>query len=444
MKYRLLILIFIVMVPVISYLWINNGIENKRVIRTNSEITILLSQHPYVEAVISELDKFSDKTGINVNYHIIPEDDYYKAMKTRLSSGFNEPDVIMTGPYFIWELSHENILEDLTPYYMNQEENNDIDDFFPNVLEIYRYNEGDGIKTYGLPLGFEVAVLAYNERIFDELNLEVPKTYDQLIQICKTINNMKKDGLYAIAMRGNEDWAMLNTSYISMYANYLLPNGNELNLTENLLDAKSIEMHKKWLDLVKEGTSPEWDRFTWGIASAAFGAGEAAMLFDMDNVAYYQNIKGESNEAGNIAWTTLPTIKEGDTFVSNLWSWGLSMNTDSNSKESAWLFIQYFTSKEFLETASTKYKLVLPPRKSVMESEEFISIIKKNAGYQEALEKTIPRAKVLLDKNYRIIEMLELWSKTIKHVSENNESINDEMKKLQKSFDEMAEEDNKN
>ncbi|WP_141722948.1 ABC transporter substrate-binding protein [Cellulosilyticum sp. I15G10I2] len=431
---RIIVITIVITVLLFSYLWIYNNIENKRVIRTNKEITILLSQHPYVEAIISELDAFSKKTGINVVYNIVPEDNYYNIMKARLERGYGEPDVIMTGPYFIWELSSEHMLEDLTPYYKDQTENYNIDDFLPNVLEIYRYSQGDSIKTYGLPLGFEVAVLAYNKRIFDELNIEVPKTYDELLKVCEYIKNLKDDKLYALAIRGRDDWAMLNTGYISMYANYLLPENKHLDLTERLTEKGSIAMNELWLKIVKAGSSSELDEATWGVASADFGSGRAAMLFDMDNVAYYQNMKGESNEAGNIAWTTVPTIKAGDPFVSNLWSWGLSMNRDSHSKDAAWAFINYFTSEDFVFTAATKYKLVLPARRTVIESEKFMDIIEKNAGYRKTLDETIPRSKVLLSKNDKIIDILNLWSKTIKYIQRESTGISEQMEQLQLSI----------
>lgn len=405
------------------------------------EISVFFSQHPYVEAIIKELDEFTNMTGINVTYTIIPEETYYQVLSERFNENFDEPDIFMIGPYFLWEFKDDDILENLNQYIYTSEVEYDLDDFYENVLDIYRFNDEDEESILGLPLGFEVTTLAYNKRIFEELNLELPKTYQELLEISQTISNENKE-YYALACRGNDDWATINTGYISMYANYILTDYDQVNteLYDKINSKESIEMNKLWFEIIKSGASKEWDYFTWSKASADFGAGRAAMLLDMDNVAYYQNIKGESKESGNIGWTSIPRIDSEGDFISNLWSWGLSMNSEGDEKEAAWSFIKYFTSKDFLLKASTEYKLMIPPRKSVFNSSEFQKVISNSDGYTETLEKTIPNARVILNEENNILDILENWTKTVRLIYFEGNAIDEKLDDLKEQIEQITKE----
>ena len=357
-KYLKILLAVIIMSIsiVIVYSFYSNS-NNKTQLKTDfrwdmakgEEIDVYFSQHPYVEAIINKLPDFEKETGIRVNYSIIPEEYYFDKLSTTLRK-FGGPDVFMVGPYYIWEYSAKGYIQNLN-YLLKKPEINDpaydIDDFHPNVLNTFKWDTypGHPVGTgglWGVPMGFEVYSLAYNKRIFNERGLEPPHTMEELLALCQTLNEFDGKGTYALALRGTKSWATINTGYITTFANYggkdfRVENGR---LVSTVNSKESIAMTDMWVRLIKTGGAPTWEKYDWYQASADLGAGKAAMLFDADNVAYYQNPVGDSKEAGNIAWIKAPLPEGSKIDSSSLWSWGLSISSGTKHKEAAWIFLQ--------------------------------------------------------------------------------------------------------
>ena len=66
-------------------------------------IKLLLNKHPYQEALVAELPKFEELTGMKVTYDIFPEQNYFDKVTIDLSGGQGCYDVFMTGAYMIWQ-----------------------------------------------------------------------------------------------------------------------------------------------------------------------------------------------------------------------------------------------------------------------------------------------------------------------------------------------------
>ena len=172
-------------------------------------------------------------------------------------------------------------------------------------------------------------------------------------------------------------------------------------------------MTEFWVKCIKAGGAEDWPTYTWYKAAADLGARKAFMLYCADNMGWYQNILGGSEEHGNIAWTT-PPLPPGKTQIySHFWSWALSINNKSDLKEAAWLFIQYFTSKEYLLWAGVNAKQVDPVRKSVVNSHEYKKVLSQATGYEDAFNKTIDRASILFTPQPHFTEVNAEWAGTL-------------------------------
>lgn len=389
------------------------------------EIEVYFSQHPYVEAIINKLPEFQKKTGIKVNYTIIPEEYYFEKLSMNLRK-FRTPDAFMIGPYYIWEYAVKGYIQDLN-YLLKQSEINDpaydIKDFYPSVLNALKWDTFPGHETgtgglWGIPIGFEVFPLAYNKRIFHEKGLKPPHTMEELLELCKVLNEFDGKGTYALALRGAKNWATINTSFITTYANYGAKDFEIVNgkLISRVNSEEAIAMTDMWVKLIKAGGAPGWEKYTWYQASADFGAGKAAMLFDSDSVGYYQNPVGESKESGNIAWIQAPLPKGKKVNNSNLWTWGLAIGSSSKHKKATWLFLQYFTSKEYTLWASQNFKVVDPARKSVLESSKFQRLLSNSEGYAEVLSDTINNAAIRFTPQPHFFKVSTEWSHTLQDI----------------------------
>ena len=52
-----------------------------------TSIKLLLNKHPYQEALVAELPKFTELTGIQVTYDIFPEQNYFDKVTIDMSGG---------------------------------------------------------------------------------------------------------------------------------------------------------------------------------------------------------------------------------------------------------------------------------------------------------------------------------------------------------------------
>lgn len=386
-------------------------------------IRVALSQHPYAEAIISKIPEFEDLTGIKVEYSITPETDYFEKLTTNLDSRSAAPDVFMIGPTKLWEyVPYDYVypLDDLIKNSSLTSSDYDMDDFYPNVLNTFRWDMKFGHKMgegslWSIPLGCEVYNLMYNEDVFKKFKLNAPKTTDELLELCETLNGFEGEGTYALAVRGTNEWSTIHTAYISLYTmwgakDFEIENGK---LVSKVNSKEAVEMTDFWVKCIKTGGAEDWRTFTWYKAAADLGGRKAAMLFCADNMGWYQNVVGGSQEHGNIAWTTSPLPPGKTEIYSHFWSWALSINKKSDLKEASWLFIQYFTSKDYLLWAGVNAKQVDPVRQSVVNSPEYKEMLSQATGYEEAFNKTINRASILFTPQPHYTEVLVEWAHTI-------------------------------
>jgi raffinose/stachyose/melibiose transport system substrate-binding protein len=73
------------------------------------------------------------------------------------------------------------------------------DQFVPGTVEAYAFDN----TTYGLPLELNIAPVYYNKEIFAKHNLEVPETYDEFLNVVKTL---EANGVIPITVGNKDRW----------------------------------------------------------------------------------------------------------------------------------------------------------------------------------------------------------------------------------------------
>ena len=387
-------------------------------------IQVALVQHTTSSAIESKIAEFTEKTGINVEYSITPEANYFDKVSAALSSKTGSIDLFMSGAYQLWDYSAAGYVEDLTPYLEKTFPGYDFEDLVQSAVNALKWDGvpghavGEGAQL-GLPLCFEIYSLAYNKRAFEEKGLEVPKTYDELVAVSEALKGWNGDGSYGLAVRGARDWGTIHPGYMSFFTAF---GAKDFAIEDNKLVSKldspeAIAMTEWFVDLVQRGGAPSWANYTWYEAGADLGAGKAAMLIDADNNGITQNwIKEDgpaSAEAGNIAWAPLPVAKEGDTVYSNYWTWSMGMNANSDAKEAAWLFLQYFTSKDFCTYGSIENYNMDPIRTSVWEDPAFLAKMEQHEGYIDTFNATIDGTSIYFTPQPEFFVTTTEWAATL-------------------------------
>lgn len=164
--------------------------------------------------------------------------DLQQKMTATLASPKDLPTLTQAYPHWMINAMQDELLVDLKPYIENEtigsENYNDILEGFRNSSEI------DG-KIYGMPFNKSTEVIWYNKTLFDELGLEVPKTFEEFAQVAKTIT--EKKGIVGAGFDA------LN----NFYTTYLKNKGVDFNSETDVTSAESVEAANYYLDGIKEG-----------------------------------------------------------------------------------------------------------------------------------------------------------------------------------------------
>lgn len=398
-------------------------------------INVMFNQHPYQEAIVKKLKDFEDKTGIKVKYSVTSEENYFDKLTTALHAKNGNPDVFMTGSYQIWEYAPSGYMQNLDPFFEKAvAPDYNKDDFYEGVINADKWDlkTGDKVGTghlWALPIAFETYTLTYNKRAFKKAGINAPpKTFDELIADSQKLKGWNGKGSFGTAVRGTRSWATIHPGYMTSFTNeggkdFVKKDGK---LVSDVGSPQSIKFTKKFAELVNKGGPKDWTNYTWYDASSAVGAGKAAIAYDADTFAFFNN--ETSKEAGNLA--TAPPPTDNDSIESNMWVWSLAMNSSSKHKGAAWLFMQYFTGKEFQLWGATKQQVVDPPRKSIWENEEFLNRMKKYEGYEKTFKQLIDHSSIKFTPQPNFFEVTTKWAETLQEIVQGSDP-KDSMKQLQ-------------
>ncbi|REF36967.1 ABC transporter substrate-binding protein [Thermasporomyces composti] len=390
-------------------------------------VRLLMNKHPYTDALKANLGAFTEKTGIKVEIDEFPESNYFDKVTLELRSKQGNYDVFMLGAYMVWQYGPPGYLEDLNPWIQNSSATHaefDPDDFFPNLLTAgqWSFKNGDplgGDKQWMLPWGFETNTICYRKDVFDTLKVQPAETFDELIELATMLKKEAPaagfDGMYGISVRGSKEWATIHPGFMTMYSRLGLKDfeveGDRLVPRMNTPEA--VEFTEKWAKMVRDAGPAGWTSYTWYQASSDLGAGKAAMLFDADIAAYFQNV--DTPAAGKLAWHPGPKGPDGS-LATNMWIWSLGMNSASKNKEAAWWFLQWATSKEHLQYAATQQQHIDAVRQSVASSAEYKDRLSQATNFIETFEEVIDHTKIQFTPQRNFFDATTSWAAALQQI----------------------------
>ena len=245
----------------------------------------------------------------------------------------------------------------------------DVNDLLKPVRDGLTFNG----KLYGLPFYAESAMTYYRKDLFDKAGLTMPAkpTYEQVRGFADKLTD-KANQVYGMCLRGKPGW------------------GENMAFVTTLVDA----MGGRWFD---EKWQPTLDTPAWhqaleyydgilkadgppGAASngfnenlALFAGGHCGMWIDATVAGGMLYDTKQSQVADKVAFAPMPTgsYTGGPTW---LWSWNLAVPASSKQKDAARDFIEWATSKPYLElVAKTNGWVSVPPgtRQSTYDNAEY-------------------------------------------------------------------------
>ena len=275
----------------------------------------------------------------------------YKDLQQKITATVASPKDLptMTQAYPDWMFNpiKDNLVTDLTPYIENETLKFDnYEDILPSFRESAKI---DG-KIYGMPFNKSTEVLWYNKTLLDELGLKAPTTYDELVQVAKTIKEKK-----GIAGAGFDS---LNTYYTT----FLKTEGKTFDSSFDVTSEASAKALNYYLEGVKEG----YFRIagTDNYLSGPFGNGTVAMYVGSNaGENFVKQGVGDKFEVAAAPYPTSASLQQGtDLYVFS--------SATAEQKTAAYMFLKFLTTKENQITwaSETGY---MPVRQSAIDSEEY-------------------------------------------------------------------------
>ena len=188
-------------------------------------------------------------------------------LKTRLVKG-DAPDIIsLSADRSFADFVDANILEDLS----GKIDFDVIDPVYSQMLKDLELEKVEG--NFGVPYALNASGVIYNKDIFEKLNLSIPKTWDEFINVAKIV---KDNGIIPFYFTLKDSWTSLppwNTIASTLVSSDSFQKINNLETTFNELYDDTTD---KIIQLMDYGHS---DNFGVGYndGNTAFAQGETAM-----------------------------------------------------------------------------------------------------------------------------------------------------------------------
>lgn len=276
-------------------------------------------------------DSFTKETGISVNLKVTNAG----LVKGILSN--NYPDLSLqlarTEPV---NLGIRGALYDLTKF---EDYDEVITRFNDGATLPYTYNNA----VYALPDTQNFFIMFYRKDILDQLNLMVPKNWDEFIEVATVIqrNNMQ---IY-VPYTQITTTTTVNTGLggLNLFATLLMQNNvpiyKESQDACNLDSLEAIKVFEFWTDLYKDykylKQADFYNRFRVG-----------SMPLGIATYSTYLTLEAAAPEIqGKWAMAPVPGVEEGSTAVAGSGT-GCSIIKKSDNKKNAWEFLKWWTSAD--------------------------------------------------------------------------------------------------
>jgi multiple sugar transport system substrate-binding protein len=303
-------------------------------------LRFLASQHPWTETIKKEIPAFEAQTGMKVNMEVLAEGNLTQKLTVELTAGTGTVDVFMQRPLQEAKQFEKNgWYADLNTFLKDSAKtpaDYDFNDFFAGTREVETLNG----KVVGIPLVTEQQIIYYRKDLFQQKNIKVPTTMDELLAAAAALHDPKND-FAGIVMRGQGNPA------VTQYSSFLYSMGGDFLVNGKFaMDSpEALKALKIYGDLLGKYGPPGVLNMHWMQASGLFAQGKAGMWVDANSL--YLNVAdpAKSTVADKVGYAMFPAGDKG-ALPFSVTSWGLSIAKSSKQQDAAWAFLSWATSKE--------------------------------------------------------------------------------------------------
>ena len=308
-------------------------------LRAGSTLVVCASQD-WVKDFDRELaQKFTDETGVKIDFQLNPNDQYSNIVKAKLASG-DGVDIFFANPgrglmeyapdKYAYDLSDQSWIEGYTDW----------------ALESATYEDKVVFFSTGSMGGWG---LLYNGDLLNQIGKEPATNYEELLEICEAFNAIGVTPFFepgadtwhaCVWMLETGDW--LNRKYGDMYEKLCTQEGKYADYPEILtFSEQMMELEARGYF----GAEEDWLGYSWNDRSEMMASGAFGMM--VGHMAVAPEIEQLYPEAGADQWPmTIIPLAGNETFSNSGGSMGQVINKESDLIPEALAYFEFLSRPE--------------------------------------------------------------------------------------------------
>ncbi|MCA0869395.1 sugar ABC transporter substrate-binding protein [Seohaeicola saemankumensis] len=285
-------------------------------------------------------DDFTAKTGHEVEWVTLEENVLRQRVTTDIAAKGGSFDIMTIGMYEtpIWAKNGWLVsLDDLPAEY-------DADDILPAMRGGLSY---DG-TMYAAPFYGESSMIMYRTDLMEKAGLEMPAspTWDFVADAARKMTD-KDNEIYGICLRGKAGWGE-NMAFLTATSNAFGARWFDESWTAQFDQPAWKETLNFYINLMNDAGPPGASGNGFNENLSLFQQGKCGMWIDATVAASFVTNPKDSTVADKVGFALAPNNGLGKN--SNwLWAWALAIPAGTQKEAAAKEFIQWATSKEYIE-----------------------------------------------------------------------------------------------
>ncbi|OIQ32815.1 MAG: sugar ABC transporter substrate-binding protein [Alphaproteobacteria bacterium MedPE-SWcel] len=285
-------------------------------------------------------DDFTAKTGHEVEWVTLEENVLRQRVTTDITTKGGQFDIMTIGMYEtpIWGKNGWLVpLNDLPADY-------DVDDILPAMRGGLSYDD----TLYAAPFYGESSMIMYRTDLMEKAGLEMPEapTWAFVANAARAMTD-KDNEIYGICLRGKAGWGE-NMAFLTATSNAFGARWFDENWTAQFDSEEWATTLNFYIDLLNDAGPPGASNNGFNENLSLFQQGKCGMWIDATVAASFVTNPDDSTVADKVDFALAPDTGL-DRRSNWLWAWALAIPAGTQKEGAAKEFIQWATSKEYIE-----------------------------------------------------------------------------------------------
>ncbi|MFF4310385.1 ABC transporter substrate-binding protein [Streptomyces sp. NPDC001507] len=324
--------------PLLSGCWVGAGGSGSG----GDSINVLMVNNPQMTELQKLAPRFTQETGIKVNFTVLPENDVRDKISQDFANQAGQYDVATLSNYEIPIYARNGWLHEMDSY-VAKDPGFDQQDILQPMRESLTADDG---KLYGEPFYGESSFLMYRKDVFAAKGLTMPAhpTWQQVADLAAKVDGAQS-GMRGICLRGLPGWGELMaplTTVVNTFGGTWFDKDWKAQLTGSGFEKAT----KFYVDLVRKHGESGAPQSGFAECLNNMTQGKVAMWYDATSAAGLLEANG-SPVKGKLGYVPAPVEQTKSSGWLYTWAWGIQKASRNPGK--AWKFVSWASSKQYEE-----------------------------------------------------------------------------------------------